>query len=72
MEEKYQQAIKWAETFLSTTTDMELQIRQGVYCHSLHTKIKTLKLRVEDSKGYAQYIAYRSIKEVKDKLEKII
>lgn len=70
MEEKYQQAIRWAENFLSTTFDQSLQVRLGVYCSSLHTKIETCKLRVEHSRGYAQYIAYRSIKEVKDLLEK--
>lgn len=70
MEEKYQQSIKWADNFLSTTEDSALKIRIGVFCSSLHTKIETCKLRVEHSKGYAQYIAYRSIKEVKDLLEK--
>jgi hypothetical protein len=68
MEERYQQAIKWADNFLSTTKDSSMQIRQGVFCHSLHTVIKTCRLRVEHSNGYAQYIAYRSIKEIKDKL----
>ena len=71
MDERYTQAVRWAEHYLSTAQDSEMQIREGVYCHSLHTKINTCKSRIEHSKKYAQYIAYRSIKEIKDLLVKI-
>jgi hypothetical protein len=71
MEEKYQQAIQWAEHFLSTTADREISLKPGVHTHSLHSKINICKIRIQHSRGYAQYIAYRSIKDIKDALQKI-
>lgn len=66
--ENYKKAIDWANTYIQMKDDSCLQLKQGVYLLSIHHCLSMHILRIENSRGFAQSVAFRRIKDIKDKL----
>jgi hypothetical protein len=66
--ENYKNAIEWANTYIQNNNDSSLQLKQGVLLPSIHNSLIIHISRIENSRGFAQSVAFRRIKDIKDKL----